>query len=72
DLHEEFLSSPTERFFATLVGEERVDGHPAQVLTLGPKGRSGRDTAARPLRCRERAGRAGGERAAGGADPATR
>ncbi|CAN5907108.1 hypothetical protein BH23GEM7_BH23GEM7_02200 [soil metagenome] len=41
DLHQEFLSNPTERFVATLVGEERVDGRPAQVLTLVPKGRSG-------------------------------
>jgi outer membrane lipoprotein carrier protein len=40
DLQQEFLSNPTARYVATLVGKEAVDGRPAQVLTLVPKGRS--------------------------------
>jgi outer membrane lipoprotein carrier protein len=40
DLQQEFLSNATERYVATLAGEEAVDGRPAHVLTLVPKGQS--------------------------------
>lgn len=40
DLQQEFLSNPTERYVPTLVGEEAVNGRPAHVLTLVPKGQS--------------------------------
>lgn len=40
DLQREFLSRPTERYVATLVGEESVGGRPAHVISLVPKGRS--------------------------------
>lgn len=40
DLQQEFLSNPTQRYVATLVGTETVDDRPADVLTLVPRGRS--------------------------------
>lgn len=40
DLHRQFLSDPTERYAATLTGQETVDGHATHVLTLVPKGQS--------------------------------
>lgn len=37
DLQREFLSNPTERFDATLVGSEVIAGRPAKVLDLVPR-----------------------------------
>jgi len=37
DLHQQFLSNPTERFVATMAGTETVDGRAAHVLTLVPR-----------------------------------
>jgi outer membrane lipoprotein-sorting protein len=39
DFQREFLSRPTERYVATLAGEETVDGRPAWLITLVPRGR---------------------------------
>ncbi len=41
DLQREFLSNPTERYDAVLGPVESVDGRPAQVVVLTPKGASG-------------------------------
>jgi outer membrane lipoprotein carrier protein len=40
DLQQQFLSNPTQRFVATLAGTEAVNGRPAHVLSLVPRGRS--------------------------------
>lgn len=40
DLQKEFLSNPTERYNAVLGGVESVDGRPAQVVVLTPRGQS--------------------------------
>lgn len=37
DLHRQFLSDATEKYAATLTGEETVDGHATRVLTLVPR-----------------------------------
>jgi outer membrane lipoprotein-sorting protein len=39
DFQREFLSRPTERYVATLAGEEAVDGRDAWMITLVPRGR---------------------------------
>jgi outer membrane lipoprotein carrier protein len=41
DLRAQFLGDPTERFEYTLVGTESVQGRPAHILTLVPKGEAG-------------------------------
>lgn len=40
DLQQQFLRDANERYVATLAGEEAVDGRPAYVLTLVPRGES--------------------------------
>jgi outer membrane lipoprotein carrier protein len=40
DLQQEFLSNPTQRFVATLVGTERLNGRATHLLSLVPRERS--------------------------------
>ncbi len=40
DLQRQFLDNASERYVVTLSGEESVDGRPADVLTLVPRGES--------------------------------
>ena len=43
DLQAQFVGDPVERFHYTLEGEESVDGRPARVLTMVPRGDAGYD-----------------------------